>query len=150
MHHRRHDLPGNGPLAPIVNEWSGAPRGSSLVRSELLHELFEAQADAPPSQMAVECGGARLTCNELEFHGRAGSQVTLRGFRIELAEIKSILTERPGVKAAIAVMREDRLGMPNSPAASCRTKARSSTGSESVPGCTVAAPDGDRNARAFR
>ena len=38
---------------------------------------------------------------EIEFHGRSDLQVKLRGYRIELEEIESILLEAPGVAQAV-------------------------------------------------
>ena len=49
---------------------------------------------------------------EIEFLGRADSQVKLRGFRIELAEIESALMAEEGVRAAACALREDAPGMP--------------------------------------
>ncbi|MET8682892.1 amino acid adenylation domain-containing protein [Streptomyces sp. NPDC004732] len=46
----------------------------------------------------------------LQFLGRADDQVKLRGFRIELGEVEAALTASPGVRAAAAVIREDRPG----------------------------------------
>ncbi|WP_017328296.1 non-ribosomal peptide synthetase [Synechococcus sp. PCC 7336] len=46
----------------------------------------------------------------LEFLGRIDNQVKLRGFRIELGEIESCLLEAPDIRAAVAVVREDREG----------------------------------------
>jgi hypothetical protein len=41
----------------------------------------------------------------LEHLGRIDNQVKLRGFRIELDEIRSVLLEDPGVRAAAAIIR---------------------------------------------
>jgi hypothetical protein len=54
------------PQQQIFEEWSGAPFNPALARPALVHELFEAQADARPSQTAVECGDDRLTYGELD------------------------------------------------------------------------------------
>ncbi|QSQ18814.1 non-ribosomal peptide synthase/polyketide synthase [Pyxidicoccus parkwayensis] len=43
----------------------------------------------------------------LEFLGRLDAQVKLRGFRIELPEIEAALQSHPGVREAVAVVRED-------------------------------------------
>jgi len=46
----------------------------------------------------------------LEFLGRLDHQVKLRGFRVELGEIESILVQHPKVTEAVVVIREDRPG----------------------------------------
>ncbi len=48
---------------------------------------------------------------EIEFLGRLDAQVKLRGFRIELAEIESVLMQCPGILAAAACVREDVPGL---------------------------------------
>jgi acyl carrier protein len=45
----------------------------------------------------------------LEYVGRADSQVKLRGFRIELGEIESVLTARDDVARAVVIVREQSL-----------------------------------------
>jgi amino acid adenylation domain-containing protein/non-ribosomal peptide synthase protein (TIGR01720 family) len=45
----------------------------------------------------------------LEYQGRRDSQIKLRGFRIELAEIEAVLRQQAGVQEAVVLVRE---GMP--------------------------------------
>jgi 2,3-diaminopropionate biosynthesis protein SbnA len=47
----------------------------------------------------------------LQFLGRADSQVKLGGFRLELAEIESVLMQGEGVRAAACALREDVAGV---------------------------------------
>jgi thioesterase domain-containing protein/acyl carrier protein len=46
----------------------------------------------------------------IEFLGRIDHQVKLRGFRVELGEIESVLSEYPGVRQVVVVLREDSPG----------------------------------------
>lgn len=48
---------------------------------------------------------------EIEFRGRIDSQVKLRGYRVELSEIESVLLACPGVAAAVVAVREDVPGV---------------------------------------
>jgi amino acid adenylation domain-containing protein len=46
----------------------------------------------------------------LEFLGRLDTQVKLRGYRIELEEIEAVLGAHPGVREAVALVRQDTPG----------------------------------------
>ena len=48
----------------------------------------------------------------LSYEGRMDRQVKIRGYRIELGEIESVLVEHPGVRQAVALVNEDRVGDP--------------------------------------
>jgi amino acid adenylation domain-containing protein len=43
----------------------------------------------------------------IEYLGRLDDQVKLRGYRIELGEVETVLRDHPGVRDAVAVIRED-------------------------------------------
>jgi acyl-coenzyme A synthetase/AMP-(fatty) acid ligase len=45
----------------------------------------------------------------LDYLGRIDTQVKIRGQRVELGEIEVALRSHPGVRSAVAVLREDRL-----------------------------------------
>ncbi|MBQ4860003.1 condensation domain-containing protein, partial [Pseudoalteromonas sp. MMG007] len=51
----------------------------------------------------------RLANGELEFIGRADHQIKLRGFRIELSEIESVMASYPGVRNVVAVVVNSNL-----------------------------------------
>ncbi len=51
-----------------------------------------------------------LPDGNIQYLGRADSQVKLRGYRIELGEIESVLASHPSVQEAVAVVREDTPG----------------------------------------
>jgi amino acid adenylation domain-containing protein len=51
-----------------------------------------------------------LPDGSLQFLGRRDGQVKLRGFRVELGEVETVLLAHPGVRSAAAVVREDQPG----------------------------------------
>jgi|CXWL01.1.fsa_nt_gi amino acid adenylation domain-containing protein/non-ribosomal peptide synthase protein (TIGR01720 family) len=46
----------------------------------------------------------------IEFIGRRDEQVKIHGYRIELGEVEAVLQLNPDVRAAVAVVREERVG----------------------------------------
>src|SRR5262249_50836968 len=66
-----------------------------------------------PGQTMYRTGdqGRWLPDGTIEFLGRIDHQVKVRGFRIELGEIETMLRQHPGVRAAVALVREDIPGV---------------------------------------
>ena len=48
-----------------------------------------------------------LPDGNIEFLGRVDDQVKIRGFRVELGEIAALLNQHPGIRQALAIVRED-------------------------------------------
>ena len=51
-----------------------------------------------------------LPDGRIEYLGRIDQQIKLRGFRIELGEIEATLSQHPGVREAVVMVREDAPG----------------------------------------
>ena len=49
----------------------------------------------------------RLANGDIEFLGRLDGQVKLRGFRIEMGEVESVLNNHPAVREGVVLLRED-------------------------------------------
>jgi len=83
-----------------------------LGKPQLTEEKFILRCfDGGPVQRLYRTGDlVRWSGNqELEFLGRIDTQVKLRGFRVELSEIESVLLECPGVKAAAVTLFQNSL-----------------------------------------
>lgn len=86
----------------------GLARGY-LNRPELTGERFVADpfTDNPEDRLYVTGDLARYRPNgDLEYLGRLDHQVQIRGFRVELGEIETVLTEHPAVRETIIMVRE--------------------------------------------
>lgn len=102
------------PVPPgVVGElWIGgaAPGAGYLQREELTRQRFLPHPSDASQGMCYRTGD--LVCitpgGFLEFMGRVDRQVKLRGFRIELEEIESVLSACPGVWECAVMLRMDR------------------------------------------
>jgi amino acid adenylation domain-containing protein len=56
--------------------------------------------------------GRYLPDGNLEFLGRVDGQVKVRGFRVELGEIESVLSEHEAVRQAVVIVQEGDAGQP--------------------------------------
>jgi len=82
-------------------------------RPELTAERFIANpfSDDPDSRLYRTGDLVRYRSDgNLEFVGRRDSQVKFRGYRIELEEIESTLSQHEGVHEAVVLLREDEPG----------------------------------------
>jgi non-ribosomal peptide synthetase-like protein len=92
----------------VARGYLGLP-GSTEAR--FLPDPF-APADLPDSRIYRTGDLGRIDSEgNIEFLGRADSQVKLRGFRIELTEIESVLMQGEGVRTAACAVREDVPGV---------------------------------------
>jgi non-ribosomal peptide synthetase component F len=83
-----------------------------LHRPELTAERFVPDPFQSGQQRMYRTGDrARYRADgRIEYLGRSDFQVKLRGYRIELGEIEAVLAQHPGVRQAVAAVREDTPG----------------------------------------
>ena len=80
-----------------------------LTAQRFIPNPFKGQVDSPRLYKTGDLARLRPDGN-FEFLGRVDEQVKLRGFRIEVGEIESVLAGHPGVKEAVVLAREDAPG----------------------------------------
>jgi amino acid adenylation domain-containing protein len=90
----------------------GVARGY-LGRPELTAERFvERDIGGVGGERLYRSGdvGRHLADGQIDFLGRADRQVKVRGHRVELEEIESVLSGHPAIQEAVVVVREDEHG----------------------------------------
>ncbi|MFC0863838.1 amino acid adenylation domain-containing protein [Sphaerimonospora cavernae] len=112
MDSRRRPVP-PGTVGELYVGGVGVAQGY-LNRPELTAERFLPDPFATGEDARMYATGdlvRELPDGALDFVGRADDQVKLRGFRVELGEVESVLNRLPGVREAVVVLHErgDRL-----------------------------------------
>lgn len=82
-------------------------------RPDLTHEKFIADPFRKEANARIYKTGdlvRYLPDGTLEFLGRLDHQVKLRGFRVELGEIESVLAQHPKIRESAVIVREDTPG----------------------------------------
>lgn len=99
------------PAGAVAELWLG---GSGLARGYLERPALTAERFVPgeDGERLYRTGDLARWCGDgvLEFLGRIDEQVKLRGFRIELEEIRAQLLAQPAVRQAAVLLREGACG----------------------------------------
>lgn len=100
-----------GVVGELYIAGAGLARGY-LHRPELTAERFVADPFGPAGTRMYRTGDLvrRLTKHSIDYIGRSDHQLKIRGHRIELGEITSLLSCHPAVEQVTVVAREDSLG----------------------------------------
>lgn len=91
---------------------SGLARGY-LNRPELTSEKFVPDPFSPaPAARLYKTGdiGRYLLDGSIEFVGRVDQQIKIRGFRVELGEIESVLAQHEDISECVVIARDDDPG----------------------------------------
>ncbi|HEX3657462.1 MAG TPA: Pls/PosA family non-ribosomal peptide synthetase [Pirellulales bacterium] len=92
----------------VARGYVGRP---DLTAERFVANPFEQPGDCAPRLYRTGDLGRFTPAGDIEFMGRADTQIKLRGFRVELSEIESVLLEYPGVRAVAVAVREDTPGV---------------------------------------
>ncbi|WP_233518586.1 phosphopantetheine-binding protein [Streptomyces corynorhini] len=95
----------DGAVGEICVGGPGVARGY-VGRPELTAERFIGHPLAPAGGRLYRTGdlGRTTADGEIEFLGRADAEVKIRGYRVDLGEVDSVLLEDPGVSEAVTVL----------------------------------------------
>ncbi|WP_433125223.1 amino acid adenylation domain-containing protein [Micromonospora sp. CA-240977] len=101
----------DGAIGELYLSGAGVARGY-LGQPALSAQRFVADPTGAPGTRMYRTGDLvrQRPDGDLEFVGRADTQIKIRGFRVELGEIEAAATVLPGVTRAVAMLREDRPG----------------------------------------
>ncbi|MEH1016391.1 amino acid adenylation domain-containing protein [Micromonospora sp. CPCC 206060] len=80
-------------------------------RPDLTADRFLPDPYGPPGSRLYRSGDlVRMRPDgTMDFVGRADDQVKVRGYRVELGEVRAVVEEHPGVRQAAVVVHDDRL-----------------------------------------